>query len=360
MKTIGHLEQFDLTLTTMGPVFVGCGKTYGKKEYVFLPGRSSRVLLPKEADFFRFLVDKNLVDKYETYMLGAERDLYTFLKMDCRLSDEQIRSVCPYQLAAEDALDANHSLKAINAFMRDAHGRVYVPGSSLKGALRTILLAEKMIGEGQNRQLPSNAGNKNGQWEEPYFHTLKLNKKRPDDAVNSIMRGILISDSEPIDDSAMMLAGKSDFSVNGMEKKINLTRECIRPNTDIHFRLTLDHSVLKHSITAESIMKAIFTFDDYYMDNYLSCFDQPKNISQDVIFNQFLILGGGAGFFSKTVTYPYCGNLGLSQVSRLMQRQFRNHKHEGDENLGISPHTMKYASYRGQVYPYGICWVEIR
>jgi len=79
----------------------------------------------------------------------------------------------------------------------------------------------------------------------------------------------------------------------------------------------------------------------------------------DIDFSQVLFLGGGAGYFSKTVSYPYCGKMGLSEVCRQMQGQFRNHYHHLDEQRGISPHTMKYALYRGLYYPYGLCKVEL-
>lgn len=39
----GQLEVFDLTLIAKAPVFVGSGKSYVKKEYVFLTPRFARV-----------------------------------------------------------------------------------------------------------------------------------------------------------------------------------------------------------------------------------------------------------------------------------------------------------------------------
>lgn len=42
-----------------------------------------------------------------------------------------------------------------------------------------------------------------------------------------------------------------------------------------------------------------------------------------------------------------------------MTQMFSAHKHEHDKELGISPHTMKYARFRGRLYPYGYCGVSI-
>ena len=73
-----------------------------------------------------------------------------------------------------------------------------------------------------------------------------------------------------------------------------------------------------------------------------------------------LILGGGSGFFAKSLAYPYLGEEeGLRWTAEQMKQMFHNHKHERDAENGISPHTMKYARFRGRLYPYGYCGVNI-
>lgn len=106
-------------------------------------------MLLDETKFFHLLLERKLEDKYTQFMLGAQTDLYRFLTAECCLSLNDIRAVSRYSIAAADALDAEHSLKEINAFVRGADGRVYVPGSSVKvrsvprflliGFFRTIL-----------------------------------------------------------------------------------------------------------------------------------------------------------------------------------------------------------------------------
>lgn len=73
-----------------------------------------------------------------------------------------------------------------------------------------------------------------------------------------------------------------------------------------------------------------------------------------------LILGGGSGFFAKSLAYPYLGEKeGLRWTAEQMAQMFRKHGHERDIEKGVSPHTMKYARFRGRVYPYGYCGVNI-
>ena len=267
----GQLEVFDLTLTAKAPVFIGSGKSYVKKEYVFLTPRFARVscdevMLLDETKFFHLLLERKLEDKYTQFMLGAQTDLYRFLTAECCLSLNDIRAVSRYSIAAADALDAEHSLKEINAFVRGADGRVYVPGSSVKGALRTAILTDWILSD--NSPHSAFGDTRKGFPEGTYLHTLKLKKDRNgavlDDAVNSILRGLSISDSLPVSDTCMILAGKTDADPNGQTHQINLCRECIRPGTKLHFKLTLDQSVLHQKITAESLMNSVRTFDSFY------------------------------------------------------------------------------------------------
>lgn len=284
-------------------------------------------------------------------------DLYTFLYKECGLSAAQVKPAILYEVDASNAMDAEHTLKDIDCFMRDAKQRAYIPGSSVKGAIRTALLFDAIQKERTRHDL---IDDKRGIPEADYFHTLNLNPKKRDDAVNSIMRGIQISDSLPIDDRNMMLTLKTDSAVNGQTHAINLCRECVAPGTRIRFALTLDQSILKGKWMADSILEAIAAFADYQNQTYATRFTQPRESVQPAGRN-LLMLGGGVGFFSKSLAYPYLGEeKGLQWTSRRLSLAFRNHHHERDVELGISPRTLKYGRYRQRLHAYGACEVTIQ
>ena len=93
-----HLDVYNVRLTTRAPLFIGSGKSYVKKEYVFLSPRvtrspQARVLLLDEHRLFRLLVERNRIDQYETFMLGAQTDLYQYLTVDCRHTLQEILTV---------------------------------------------------------------------------------------------------------------------------------------------------------------------------------------------------------------------------------------------------------------------------
>lgn len=350
--------MFDLILTAWSPLFVGNGHSYTKKEYMH-DIRSGKVSFFDAQKFFSFLVERDLVEKYTQFMLSGQPSLWEFLTRDCRIPDTDLKPLTRYQVAVGDTLE----LREIHAFQRDAYGRAYVPGSSVKGALRTAWLLNAVLDDTTaEHTLPS--GRKAAFPEEDYVNLLRLSQKRRSDAVNSIFRGIQISDSQPIPDKQMMLAGKFDAFTNGgfslnSNRGIPLRRECVAPNTRIRFRLTLDQSILKGRITKETLEHAIQRYDAYYQQTYGRKFTPPTG-SVSLPRQPYLILGGGAGFFSKSLAYPYLGEeRGLHWTADLMTQMFRGHKHERDAENGISPHTMKYARFNGRFYPYGYCGVSI-
>lgn len=349
-----HLQVYTLTLTTQGPLHIGSGQKTPRKEYIFNP-RKETVAFLNEQVFFDLLIQHGLVDLFESFCLRKGGDLYGFLAKECGLTWAQIAPAVCYQVSASDALDAEHSLKDICRFMRDAQGRAYVPGSSVKGALRTALLYQRIAQEdNRGRQLV-----KTGLPEERYLHTLGLNGRRLEDAVNSLLRGVQVSDSEPISDQAMILSLKRDGFIDGGTHAVPVCRECVAPGRAIRFRLTLDQSILKECITAESILEAVSALTAYNARAIESHFSRPAGFSAPM-GEGLLYLGGGAGFFGKSLVYPYLGEeRGLDWTVAYLSRVFIDHHHEGDRALGVSPRTLKYGKYRQRLYAVGACRVEI-
>ena len=69
MKQLGHLQEYTLTLTTKAPVFVGSGVVYGKMDYIFDAARQT-VSFIDQTQFFQLLIDRDLIDKYESFILN--------------------------------------------------------------------------------------------------------------------------------------------------------------------------------------------------------------------------------------------------------------------------------------------------
>ena len=349
----GTLQCFDLTLTTQGLLHVGDGKVIPKKFYMLNGNTISYI---DEERLFALLLRRNQLERFEAYCLGADTDLGRFFKSIALSPAEQHALVrCTFRSA--DALDENHSCKEIRPFIRNTANQVYVPGSSIKGALRTALLFS-MIQQDGSKKAPLDWQKPRGAFEARYLHQLYPQIER-DTPQKDLLRGLSVSDSQVIADSAMCLSCKCDASVSGAVRKLPLCRECIAPGQLIHTTLTLDQSILRGRITKESLLRAIQTFAAYHQKTYAEHFTVPDHAHYQLAAST-LFLGGGAGFFSKTLSYPYEGKqLVLQHVSAFMCKSFRAHHHENDPALGISPHTMKYGLYHQELFPFGPCKVDI-
>lgn len=361
-----YLTVCDLILTTRAPLYIGSGAVSAKTDYIYEASSGMVSVIDPDA-LFALLYRKRLADQYERFIFSGSTRMDVFLR-NCGIAESERDALFLYRVNAEDALDDSHSLKEIHRFVRDSRHRVYVPGSSVKGALRTVILSALIAGgkKGFWPDQESKTGNAHQmqELEGLYLNSLALKRDRSgklvNDPVNSILRGLSVSDSEPVPDTAVILSGKTDVNVRGEAKNLPLCRECVRPGTELRFKLVLDRSVLPAPYTPGLLMQMIRDFDVYYQKTYLARFEVPYG-ARRVSYQDALILGGGAGFFSKNLAYPYLGaQEGLKYTEKIMIRQFSRHGHEDDSSIHrISPHIMKYGKYRGELYPYGVCEVQI-
>ena len=265
--------------------------------------------------------------------------------------------------------------KEIHQFQRDAYGRAYIPGSSLKGALRTAWLVHLLLHEtpapGKKRTLEAFEVNHDYVFPEGSYANKLRSGAAADDILDSIFRGVQVSDSAPIDNDKLILTGRTLISplsaarveaFDGDAKDLPLYQECVRPGETIRFRLTLDQSILNryaHPITKDALLEAIAEFSRFYQDAFLSHFPQGHPVA-NIPDTPHLILGGGTGFLSKTVGYPYLKDdyaAALKWTQRILQTQ--HGRHEADISLGVSPHRARYVTYAGKRYPAGFCEVNI-
>lgn len=364
-----HLEGFDFKLKILSPVFIGSGKELNKKEYAFIP-QSKRAVIPDLEKFTAFLDKKGILQDYINFMLGPEGDLYAWLK-SVKVQEGDFAEFASYELSGGDALDEEHSKIELRQFIKDNFGRPYIPGSSLKGAIRTAILCKKlkenktenrkrfegMLGElaGIDKWRRNMFRRDSEEIERALLETLRLKEKN--NPVNSVMRGIQVSDSEPLETSSLVLCRKIDVKQNGVAKRFNTCRECLKPGTEVSFKVTLDRNILKESgIDREFIREAIHECAKVQREQYgkFTCSNSFEN--QRTASGCEIYLSGGAGFWSKTIVYAMDAELGLKLTARMMTKQFpRNHKHHEDEARGVSPHALKCTGYNGRMYQMGRC-----
>lgn len=362
-----NLKAYNIVLETIGPVFVGSGREISKKEYVFLDREHVGIL--DQVKLYQFMKQRHLQKDFENYLVNDFRqDVGQWLRQ-YRIDLEEIFPCVKYTLKCGDTSLQRGTKTTVVEHIKDGCGLPYIPGSTIKGMLRTILLADDIISNpdayANDKRNLENAlfrykgkVNRNsylkkeaGQIEIEAFRTLHREKTKPSDAVNDELSGMIVGDSTPIELDRMILCQKFETHVDGTVKSLNLLGECIQPGTAISFLLTLDEQRCRFSI--EDIQHAISKFNDAYNKYFLTAFRTADLIQADAVF-----LGGGTGFLTKTIVYPlFEKREGLRATQSIFENTKvpRAHQHYRDAEMGVSPHILKCTKYEGQLLQMGQC-----
>ena len=180
--------------------------------------------------------------------------------------------------------------------------------------------------------------------------------QKRENAVNSIMAGIIVGDSLPIDPKRLTLSQKIDYTLSKTERTFPLLRETIMPETRVLFELTIDTQICQYKI--EDIKAALELFNEICYERFYSHFGRGDN-RKGIVW-----IGGGVGYLSKTVIYSLFDREAV-QVAQgifkgtLSEKIFRQHKHDKDRSLGVSPHVCKCTRYNNQLYDMGKCQLRV-
>lgn len=365
------IRKYIFEIKTLSPVFIGSGESIGKKEYLY-DRDSNTVKIPDMKKMYDGLIRLNKLAAYEEYLLRDNRDLYVFFR-DNHISKKEYESWFLYQADMADPGLSTRTSKEIFTFVKDAHKQPYVPGSSLKGALRTILVSDWYLNHKDEaermaaRIKRAEPAKRNWylSWEDrkmavESMHRQLFQEGKIEDMKNDILRGLIIGDSDPIDRRQMCIAQKVDLSIKGNVKEMNLLRECIKPGVSIRFPISIDTTVCDYN--SRYIVEAIQNFYDNYQREFMGHFSNaPKIRGARTVF----FLGGGAGYVSKTSTYAIMhGKEAQKMVGKILNETLplkgptrRLHDHLNDAKNGASPHTLKCTRYQRELMQMGACGV---
>jgi CRISPR-associated protein Csm5 len=366
-----YLTPCRVTLETVGPVFIGNGKEYNKKEYISRGADSIAIVDPEK--LYQVLKNCGKDQAFEDYLLDSSdrRELGKWL-IDAKINMKMVTPTVRYQLAKSDVQVEKGKNMNVLSCIKDPYGLPYVPGSSLKGMLRTTPLADEILKsdytEERDQMEKSLRAAKSGRnvlqreidrIESGYFRTLNLNENSPSDSVNDWMSGIIVSDSAPLSTNDLVLCQKLDHHVNqrplNTGRALPILRECIKPRTRITFSLTINRQ--RSRVNAEQIQEAVQKFSEEYSKRFVRKFWEKAPIQQNHVF-----LGGGTGFLSKTVLYElFEGESAVRMAVEIFKKTRipEAHHHSQDNELGIAPHMWKLTKYRGNVYQMGECVFQI-
>ncbi len=310
-------REFTFSLLTLGPVHVGSGIQYTSKEFIYEKGN---YYFPDMGIFYSKMLEDGYGEKFERFLQKQGGGSAANNRLVSFLSDNRIRrrDFGGYKIK-ESGLERDRDVKgrgsgAINEvaqFMRDPYGQPYIPGSSLKGAIRTILMntvwAKTNFVTGYGNKMHEN---KNIIPWGPKF------KQDFDDIFNAIR----VSDSEPIALNHLILVQKWDYSVKSKVNKLKslpLYREALEPLTKVDF------TIMTTTKEAGDLMAKLGSYAQEFYRNYAAFFleDFPSEFAQPN-FQYPIYLGAGSGAWTKTVFKQADGIL-QKRYSRMRTKMVR-------------------------------------
>jgi CRISPR-associated protein Csm5 len=218
--------KYRVTVETVTPLHIGTGTELLKDfDYVSKPGERQTYVLDQDAVYAAELEAQGAAARLDT---PAGR----------LLSSENWREDSPF---VRYSLQGSTTIERVHEQIKDVHGRCYLPGSSLKGALRTAVMAYAIASKSVVPDLGKLANSKEWAaraWEQAAFG----NEPNSD-----VLKALHVSDSKalPLKPSALELLTAQVFT--GGEPGSPIVVEAVRAHTAFETEVVIDELALKYS-----------------------------------------------------------------------------------------------------------------
>ena len=251
--------------------------------------------------------------------LSLERFLRESLQMPQPVNWLRSQKAVRYEVVAVRAPDRYEGF----AFcLKTPDHRPYIPGSELKGAIRTAVLTKMLNGNAnllrqlaQNLQPNMTKGQLNALWQETEWMLLRRNQNDKD-AHNDLFRGIAISDSEPLPTDALRIYAAKRLN---MSRDVTVFVEAIAPECETSVTLSVarpDRWLREIGLTNKAgwldwtkLAQALYEHANAVLDFIARKFPQVREKAQwlkeqNKPDEPLVCLGWGQGFLSVTMTEP--------------------------------------------------------
>ncbi len=390
MKELGHLKRYKMKLTTLSPVFIGSGEALSGLDY-FFDNSKNQLNIIDENKIAKYLNQNHLIDGFIKYIAN---------KKDVKFFEwAKINNINPSKLDIYKKIYKYSSkdikvLNKVNLIIRNTAGKAYIPGSSIKGAIRTAILIKKLkenpelrlkyqqkikniFEQCDNRKDINNVLSGIEKDIETDLLCISAPTRELSKESLDVFRGIQISDSLGIEDKNLNLYKKCDYTLHSQNVHfIPLFRECINSYVDTEFSITLDTNIsMLQNIDIEYILKALEEYAKFW-HTIVSVFDKDSDRfnlympNEDEDYNANFCIGGGAGFLTKTIIYSILDKETAKNAVRIyLDKNFTKnaknssqkipaHNHE-KQDKEISPRTLKLAEENGDYINLGWCNISI-
>lgn len=381
-----QFETAKMCLKVVTPINISDGIVLGAKDYLY-DSRRQKVFFLNLHQWHMFIYKHMLLEKYESYLANFrdKQSLLEWLQMQGYDIDD-VRTVITSEAQATVNLMDNEKKKTlndINRHIQQPEGRLYVPGSSIKGVFRTAILYSllqkrqdikvkywRQIQEkiSSNYFKPYRDFNKLiSDLENEFLHTLRLvdGNIRSNNAVCSAMRGLQVSDTYASRNMQTAILQKVDGGFDkfgkASPKKLPIFRECMLPKAELFFDVKIEKAVMSTIgiNTVDDLLKATHSFFAAVTDLLQQAFEKEYQEAFQGVAAGNMFLGGNTGFLSKTLLAMLAPDKDTAKntIKVLLDKSFKTHKHLLRDKV-IAPRTLKCTNYNGKLMLMGVAEVR--
>ncbi|MEJ7612327.1 MAG: type III-A CRISPR-associated RAMP protein Csm5 [Candidatus Fervidibacter sacchari] len=349
-------EPITLAVHILSPVAIGTGERCNSLGFVVDDGK---VLVVDERKFIKALAQEGLTEGLRSWLEGQLQqnrrpNLREFLseKIEAQKRTEILQASVAYVLPL---VSPRQRMSQFNLCIKTPDHRPYIPGSELKGAIRTAVLVQTLSGDALDRliktlqsedikqlaeeikRLKEAASQKQGRrtereiqreirrkqsilsqrlrdlWQTTEWQLLRAGSK---DAHNDLFRGVSISDSEPLPTDALRIYAAKRLN---MSRDVTVFVEAIAPECETSVTLSVarpDRWLREIGLTNKAgwldwtkLAQALYEHANAVLDFIARKFPQVREKAQwlkeqNKPDEPLVCLGWGQGFLSVTMTEP--------------------------------------------------------
>lgn len=321
---MSDIKKYKIDIKTLSPVHIGSGESYTAAEYVSVNknGKKDPIPIFKRINLSKYFLSLD-DDKKDDFINNLSNQNFSLKSFDDKISDNfkvyLSYDKCKEKIRPNQEIEEN--IKTLN--------ELYIPGSSLKGAIKSALLYNS-ISRDDVPEIISDVvkGKRVNRWDyERFINDIFSSNTFRNKAQGSIMKFMQIADSNTtkfphVYDVVSVMAndrGKNQFYKRGTVVRSFL--ETIPPNKKLETTLTTnfnDKTYARLNLRGKNkfldisyIKKSIYKFSKAYIDhelefskkyriNYLEKF--YKSIKdKNTIDTPLLKIGAGSGFLATTI-----------------------------------------------------------
>lgn len=370
-----NIKREKMIIKILTPTYIGGAenKNLSNKDY-FLSENGKELNIIDTAKLMKYLMENNLYDNFMT-MISENKNITNILN-EIGAKDYQ-EKIVKEKLNIETIVyeKGKINLNNINTFIKDSEGNPYIPASSLKGFITTAISYNYII---NNKYKFENFKFENFKFDIRNNKKLKViwnniqkivfkQEKFVDGkrAEVDLRRFINISDAFPKDKVSTLITAKEDFSVTNKGTKISklpIYREYLLPDSVFEFEISMKYDELKNlglcSINDLLNMLENYTNKAIELEEKLNDIAKKEGILTYRTFDDSLvpnmILGGGSGYFSKTLLSALFNDI---ELKNLLKNMLKKGNHKLLDTVS-TPRTLKLAKYNSNYYFVGMTRLE--